>query len=94
MNFFEVLDYTTAVVKTYERGVEDLTLACGTGSATVAVALILKGYLKGSKVKIIVPGGELFIEVEKTNDNIEKLYLIGDTNIIASGKITDEDLIF
>lgn len=92
VNFFEVSDDTTAVVKTYERGVEDLTLACGTGSASVALILILKGYLKKNKVKIIVPGGELFIEVERTNDIIEKLYLIGDTNIVAKGILLDEDL--
>ncbi len=93
VNFFEVVDDTTAVVKTYERGVEDLTLACGTGSASVAVALVLKGYLKGDKVKIVVPGGELFVEVERTHDKVHKLYLIGDTNIIAAGEIMDEDLV-
>lgn len=92
VNFFEIVDSSTAKVKTYERGVEDITLACGTGSASVAVALILKGYLKGKKVKIIVPGGELFIEVEMNNDKIEKLYLIGDTNVVAEGKVMDEDL--
>ncbi|MDW5300637.1 MAG: diaminopimelate epimerase [Sedimentibacter sp.] len=94
VNFFEVIDDNTAIVKTYERGVEDLTLACGTGSASTAVALILKGYLKENKAKIIVPGGELFIEIEKTDNNVDKLFLIGDTNIIAEGKIMDEDLIF
>lgn len=93
VNFFDIIDDTTATVKTYERGVEDFTLACGTGSGSTAVALILKGYLKGSKVKIIVPGGELFVEVEIINKKVEKLYLIGDTNIIAVGQIMDEDLI-
>jgi len=93
VNFFEVINDDTAIVKTYERGVEDLTLACGTGSASTAVALILKGYLKGDKVKIIVPGGELFVEIERTDNKIDKLYLIGDTNIIAAGEIMDEDLI-
>ncbi len=93
VNFFEILDDKAALVKTYERGVEDLTLACGTGSASAAVALILKGYLKGDKVKIIVPGGELFVEVERTGNVVHKLYLIGDTNIIATGEILDEDLV-
>lgn len=92
VNFFEIVDSSTAMVKTYERGVEGITLACGTGSASAAVALILKGYLKDTKVKIVVPGGELFIEVEMNNDKIEKLYLIGDTNVIAEGKVKDEDL--
>ena len=92
VNFFEVLNENTALVKTYERGVEDFTLACGTGSASTAAALILKGYLKGNTVKIINDGGELVIEVEKTGDKIDKLYLIGDTNIVAIGKVMDEDL--
>ncbi len=93
VNFFQVLDENTALVKTYERGVEDFTLACGTGSASTAVALILKGYLKENNAKIIVDGGELFIEVEKTGNKINKLYLIGDTNVVAIGKVMDEDLI-
>lgn len=93
-NFFEVIDESTAIVKTYERGVEDITLACGTGAASSAVALILKSYLKSNKAKMIVPGGELFVEVERNNDTVEKLYLIGDTNIVAEGKVMDEDLAF
>ena len=93
VNFYDVIDHNTALVKTYERGVEDLTLACGTGAASVAASLMLKGYLKGSKITIIANGGELIIEAEKVNDNIEKLYLIGDTKIVAEGKIIEEDLI-
>ena len=92
VNFFEVLNENTALVKTYERGVEDFTLACGTGSASTAAALILKGYLKGNTVKMINDGGELFIEVEKTDNKINKLFLIGTTNIVAIGKVMDEDL--
>ena len=88
-----MLDENTALVKTYERGVEDFTLACGTGSASTALALILKGYLKNNQAKMINDGGELIIEVEKTDNKIEKLFLIGDTNIVAIGKIMDEDLI-
>lgn len=93
VNFFEVLNENTVLVKTYERGVEDFTLACGTGSASTAIALMLKGYLKDNQAKMINDGGELIIEVEKTDNKIEKLFLIGDTNIVAIGKIMDEDLI-
>lgn len=93
VNFFEVTDKNSALVKTYERGVEDFTLACGTGSASTAVALMLKGYLTGDRAKIAVDGGELFVEVERTNNNVDKLYLIGTTNIVAIGEVKDEDLI-
>lgn len=94
VNFFQVINENTAIVKTYERGVEDITLACGTGSASTAAALLMKGYLKGNKVRILVPGGELFIEIEQKDNKIEKLYLIGDTNIVAVGKVMDEDLVY
>lgn len=94
VNFFDIEDTGTAVVKTYERGVEDFTLACGTGAGSTAAALVLKGCLKGNKVRIIVPGGELFIELLIEQNSVEKLYLIGDTNIIAAGQIMDEDVDF
>ncbi|WP_312699725.1 diaminopimelate epimerase [Sedimentibacter sp.] len=93
VNFFEVIDENSALLKTYERGVEDFTLACGTGSASAVAALILKGYLKGNRAKIVVDGGELFIEIERTNSDIDKLWLIGTTNIVAAGEVRDEDLI-
>lgn len=94
VNFFEIVNDGTVMVKTYERGVEGITLACGTGAASTAAALTLKGYLKGDKIKVIVPGGELFIEAGQNGGRIDKLYLIGDTNIVAVGKVTDEDLIY
>lgn len=92
VNFYDIVDNSTAIIKTFERGVEDFTLACGTGAGSTAVAIVLKNYIKNNKVKILVPGGELFIEVEKSGEKIDKLFLIGDTNIIAIGKVMDEDL--
>ena len=92
VNFVKVKDKSTAIVKTYERGVEDFTLACGTGSASTAVALLLSGQIDGTSVRILNPGGELFIEIDILDEKIDKLYLIGDTNIIAVGEILDEDI--
>lgn len=93
VNFYEVTGNDSADVKTYERGVEDFTLACGTGSGSVAAVLCLKNYVKSDAVKIHVPGGELLIKMTFEDDNIEELFLIGDTNIIAKGEIMDEDII-
>jgi diaminopimelate epimerase len=92
VNFFDVLDEKTIVVKTYERGVEDFTLACGTGSASTAIALLLNKYINENVIKVIVPGGELFVEIEMKDEKINKVFLIGDTNIVAIGNIMDEDL--
>jgi len=72
---------------TFERGVEDFTLACGTGCGSTALALIQLGLINGSSVKIAMPGGELTVDV--TDDGI---FLTGPTNIVCTGTITDEDL--
>jgi len=94
VNFYRIIDKETVSIMTYERGVEDFTLACGTGSVATAALLRLKGYLLVEKVKIVNPGGDLFVEVILKGTKIDKLYLIGDTTIIARGHILDEDLNF
>ena len=48
-------------VITYERGVENITLSCGTGTCATAVAARLKG-LTDEKVTVTIPGGELEVE--------------------------------
>ena len=72
---------------TYERGVEDFTLACGTGCGSTAYALKELGEVSGARVSITMPGGELFVEV-----NSDGLYLTGPTNVVCTGEITDEDI--
>jgi diaminopimelate epimerase len=94
INFYDVDGEASAIVRTFERGVEDFTLACGTGSASVAIVLYLQNLVKSNEIKIKVPGGELNIEIEANEENeIKKLMLIGDTNIISEGIVMDEDLV-
>lgn len=92
VNFCKVLSDDTVLLKTYERGVEDLTLACGTGSGSTSIALMLKNRIKSHSVKLLVPGGELKVDVELENGVVNAVYLTGDTNIIAVGTVLDEDL--
>ena len=93
INFYEVDSKSSAIIRTFERGVEDFTLACGTGSASLAAILYLKKLVDGNKIKISSLGGDLIVEIE-TDENmkINKLLLIGDTNIVSEGVILDEDL--
>lgn len=77
--------------KTFERGVEDFTLACGTGTGSVAAALTLAGRVSGDHVRVETPGGTLYITVKQTGQQITGLYLTGPTNIVAQGEIMDED---
>lgn len=91
VNFFTVTGRDAVREKTFERGVEDFTLACGTGTGSVVAALTLSGRVSGSNVRVDVPGGTLHITVEIKGGKVTGLYLTGPTNIVARGEITDED---
>ena len=80
------------LVRTYERGVEDLTYACGTGAASTALVLTELGLTSGQNVRISMPGGDLYIQVDRDENRITNLWLTGPTNMVCTGEITDEDL--
>lgn len=82
INLFTKLDDTTVRILTYERGVEDYTLACGTGSASVAVVLWAKGQLPGGKLTVINRGGTLTVQVQEKDGEIESVWLEGPTQIV------------
>lgn len=92
VNFCEIIGKDHIFERTYERGVEDFTYACGTGTGSVVTILTLKGKVSGKNVKVDMTGGTLFIDVEREEDKIKNLYLTGPTNIVAKGEVTDEEL--
>lgn len=87
VNFYDILPSGEVLERTYERGVEDFTLACGTGSGSVAYALTKRGLLKADPVVLQVLGGKLEVQVKE-----DELNLIGATNVVVQGTITDESL--
>ncbi|MCL2670048.1 MAG: diaminopimelate epimerase [Syntrophaceae bacterium] len=89
-NFVSVVDGRTLRVRTYERGVEDETLACGTGSVASALIAAQKGYVE-SPVDVMVRSGEILrIHFSKTPRGFEKVYLEGKTKVVYQGKLWDE----
>ncbi|MCX7793571.1 MAG: diaminopimelate epimerase [Thermodesulfovibrionales bacterium] len=72
-------------VRVWERGAGE-TLACGTGASAVAVAMRLKG-LGGLKQNIILPGGELIIELLVEDEEIKRVFMTGPAQEVFTGEI-------
>jgi len=77
-------------IRTYERGVEDETLACGTGSVAAAIVGASTASLR-SPVNLLTRSGEvLTIYFEAKADDYVNVYLEGDARIIYQGELWDE----
>lgn len=92
VNFYDFSAPDRVYLRTYERGVEDFTYACGTGTASVALALTALGRLPGGTLRADMAGGSLEVTVRSEGGSCG-LYLTGPTNIVCMGEITDEELI-
>ena len=91
VSFVKVVDVGHVKAITYERGVEDFTLACGTGCGSIAAALRLLG-LSGDELAISMPGGELTVSLTASGGSVQDIYLTGPTNVVCTGDILDEDV--
>jgi len=75
-------------IRSYERGVEDETLSCGTGATASALAAFAKGMTKDSHVCTVkVMGGELKIYFEKNGSGFKDIWLEGPATFVYSGEI-------
>ncbi len=87
VNFVENIDEGTIFVRTYERGVEDETLSCGTG-VTAAALLSAHNPVGFNRVEVITPGGNLSVEFNKIDDNsFEDIWLCGPAEQVFKGEI-------
>ncbi len=87
VNFVEILSDDKIFVRTYERGVEDETLSCGTG--VTASALVAAHNDNGfNRVEIKTKGGDLSVEFDKKSDNeFVNIWLCGPAVFVFSGEI-------
>ena len=92
VNFYQVTGPQHLRQLTYERGVEDFTLACGTGAGSLAAVLTASGRMDGANVQVQTAGGDLDVEVEMEAGRVENLYLTGAAMIVYSGELAKEFL--
>lgn len=87
VNFVESLDKATLKVRTYERGVEDETLSCGTGVTAVALAAYATGKIETYTVNLETPGGLLTVSFEPKETHFENIWLTGPAKQVFKGII-------
>jgi diaminopimelate epimerase len=76
-------------LRTYERGVEDETLACGTGATAVALAMAWHNRMEGIReTPIRVEGGRLVIRFNSAGDRFNDVFLEGPAEFVYKGEIT------
>jgi diaminopimelate epimerase len=90
VNFVSIIDKDAIRMRTYERGVEGETLACGTGSVASVIASV---EVKGLKppVKVKTTSGEILLVNYRNKRERGFVYLEGSAKIICEGKLTYYD---
>jgi diaminopimelate epimerase len=87
VNFVKVIKDNTILVRTYERGVEDETLACGTGITASGIISVLRGFAESSVKVIARSGDKLSVSLRILNDEISNVVLEGPALITFKGAV-------
>ena len=85
INFVEIKDNSKIYVRTYERGVENETLSCGTGVTASALASSVYGC--NSPLKVETKGGSLTVRFQREKQGFKKVWLEGPAEHVFSGTI-------
>lgn len=89
VDFVAVLDSRNLALRTYERGVEQETLACGTGAIAAALMACNRHGL-GSPLRVTTSGGEvLTIHFQRAADRFTEVYLEGEAKVVYEGQLGD-----
>ncbi|MCE2402757.1 diaminopimelate epimerase [Candidatus Poribacteria bacterium] len=89
-NFIRIHSQELIEIRTYERGVENETLACGTGSIASAIVSATLGKVKSPVSVKTASGVVLKIHFDLENDEAKNVYLEGDARVIFAGELTSE----
>lgn len=85
VNFVEIRNDSEIYVRTYERGVEDETLACGTGVTAAAISTFIKTKSEKKAYDIAVKGGNLRVEFKAVMDDFTDVWLAGPAEYVFEG---------
>jgi diaminopimelate epimerase len=86
VNFVEIID-NVLNLRTFERGVEDETLACGTGITASAIASVLSGRFVSAPVNVKARGGDLKVEFNVIGGKVTNVWLTGPATFVFEGII-------
>ncbi len=86
VNFIEITSPDSLSIRTFERGVEDETLACGTGSVAAALMSHLLGKTSSTTVHVAVKSGDI-LDVQ-FNETMDEVFLTGSAKIVYKGSCT------
>lgn len=86
VNFVE-LKAGALLLRTYERGVEDETLACGTGATAAAIAAYESGLMRSKAIMVHAVGGVLKVQFEKSNSVYSNVVLSGPAKFVFKGSV-------
>ena len=87
VNFVEKVNENTFAIRTYERGVEDETLSCGTGATAVALAMHKTGVTTAQSINILVEGGQLTVSFKAEEVAYTNIDLQGPATFVFEGEI-------
>ena len=84
INFCEI-SKSKFKLRTYERGVEDETLSCGTGAVASAIFLRDLGLVDFDKIEIVMKGGMLSVEIKNDETKYYEIWLTGSVKMVFKG---------
>jgi diaminopimelate epimerase len=96
VNAVNILDENTISMRTYERGVEDETLSCGTGVCAAAISFVQRSQphteansneVQNHLIEVITPGGTLQVSLQRDQNNYNHIVLIGPATFVFQGQL-------
>ena len=87
VNFVQKISDTTFRLRTYERGVEDETLSCGTGATAAAIAMFHTKQTQYNNLHMLVEGGALEVRFELIDNTYKNVFLKGKASQVFKGEI-------